>query len=79
MIEQGYTQSKAARSLGVDPASIRSWIRLYASVVNGSTTCLTDSDAFKAENHRLREENRRFPLEREIFKKAMVFCAKDQP
>ena len=77
--EQGYTQSKAAQSLGVDPASIRSWIRRYAPVLNGSTACPADSDALKAENHRLREENRRLLMEREILKKATVFFAKEQP
>ena len=37
VIEQGYTQKKAADSLGVDPASIRGWIRLYISTLNSSS------------------------------------------
>jgi transposase len=57
--EQGYTQAKAAESLGVDAASIRSWIRLYAPAVNGSTPPPTDAVALQAENRRLRDENRR--------------------
>ena len=77
--EQGYTQKKAADSLGVDPASIRGWIRLYTSTLNGSSPAPTDTKALQTENHRLREENRRLLMEREIFKKATVFFAKEQP
>ena len=77
--EQGYTQHKAALSLGVDAASIRAWIKLYAPVLHGSPVAPADSTALKVENHRLREENRRLLLEREILKKATVFFAKEQP
>jgi transposase len=76
--EQGYTQQKAAHSLGVDAASIRSWIRLYAPTPIASSKAPTDTTVLQAENHRLREENRRLLLEREILKKATVFFAKEQ-
>ena len=64
--EQGYTQTKAAHSLGVDAASIRGWIKLYAPALNGSSVAPTDPKALQTENHRLREENRRLLTEREI-------------
>jgi transposase len=77
--EQRYTQKQAAESLGVDPASIRLWIKLYAPIRNGSSKAPTEANALQAENHRLREENRRLRLEREILKKATAFFAKEQP
>lgn len=78
--EQGYTQKQAAESLGVDRASIRLWIKLYAPTLNGSSKAApTQASALQAENHRLREENRRLRLEREILKKATAFFAKEQP
>ena len=76
--EQGYSQQKAAHSLGVDAASIRAWIKLYAPNRNGSSVAPTEATALQVENHRLREENRRLLLEREILKKATVFFAKEQ-
>ncbi len=74
--EQGYTAAQAARSLGVDPASIRAWVRELPQA-SGPTS--DDPAALKAENARLREENRRLTLEREILKKATAFFAKELP
>ncbi len=31
--EQGYSVSKAANSLGVDPSSIRRWVRIFAAPI----------------------------------------------
>jgi len=80
--EQGYTQKRAAESLGVDAASIRAWIKRYSTTTNNNNTAASRSDAtssLQAENQRLREENRRLLMEREILKKATVFFAKEQP
>ena len=55
--EQGDSVSKAADSLGVDPSSIRRWVRSFAAPV----IVLPDASAeeFRRDNLRLREENRR--------------------
>jgi transposase-like protein len=74
--EQGYTAAQAAKSLGVDPASIRAWVR-ELSQASGPPS--DDPVALKAENARLREENRRLTLERESLKKATAFFAKELP
>jgi transposase len=76
--EQGYTQKQAAENLGVDPASIRSWIKLYSPARPASSAETADVAGLQAENRRLREENRRLLMEREILKKATAFFAKEQ-
>jgi transposase len=75
--EQGYSVAEAARSLGVDPGSIRGWLKNFASP--GSTPGAAVDGSLKAELQRLRQENKRLLLEREILKKATAFFAKEQP
>jgi len=74
--EQNYTVSEAAKSLGVDAASIRNWLKKFGSEVGGSAN---GDAALGAELRRLREENKRLRMEREILKKATAFFAKQQP
>ena len=74
--QQGYTVVQAAKSLGVEPASLRGWLKQYP--LDG--TPQPDSPAgLQAELRRLREENRRLLMEREILKKAAAFFAKESP
>jgi transposase len=71
--EQNYTVVEAAKSLGVDAASIRNWLKKFGSEVSGSPN---GEPALRAELRRLREENKRLLMEREILKKATAFFAK---
>jgi transposase len=75
--EHGYSVSKAADSLGVDPSSIRRWVRIFAA----TAVALPDASAeeLRRDNLRLREENRRLLMEREILKKATAFFARELP
>lgn len=75
--EQGYTQSEAARSLGINAKLISRWIIEYTN---------NDDKAFRGngklteeqlELRRLREENKRLKMEKEILKKATAFFAKE--
>lgn len=75
--QQGYTLTEAARSLGVDPATIRLWLQRFGE---GCEAAAPGSDAaLRSENVRLRKENAQLKMEREILKKAAAFFAKEQP
>ena len=73
--EQDYSVVEAAKSLGVDAASIRNWLKKFGSEVAGGN----GDSALRAEVRRLREENKRLLMEREILNKATAFFAKHQP
>ena len=74
--EQGYTVAEAARNLGVHATVLGRWKREFETVQDG-----TDGQPGKAsvrmELRRLREENKRLRMEREILKKAAAFFAKE--
>jgi transposase len=78
--EQGYSIPEAARSLGVDAANVRAWVETFSSndVDDGGVTP-SGEGALAAELRRLRKENARLLMEREILKKAAAFFAKEQP
>ncbi len=76
--EQGYTVKKAAQSRGVDPGSIRHWVRKFAPRPVAADRGAA-AEELRRENLRLREENRTLLMEREILKKATAFFAREQP
>jgi len=71
--EQGYTPVEAAKSLGVDPATLRFWLKKFPPATGAAAT----EGGLRAEVRRLREENKRLLMEREILKKATAFFAKE--
>lgn len=73
--EQGYTIVDAARSLGIDPSNLRGWMGKFADEVGVSPS---GPGALQAELRRLRKENARLLMERDILKKAAAFFAKEQ-
>ena len=74
--EQGYSIPDAAKSLGIDAANVRGWLEKFAGDAEAATS---GEGALKAELRRLRKENARLLMEREILKKAAAFFAKEQP
>jgi transposase len=74
--EQGYAVPEAARSLGVDQGSVRQWVEKFSAEAGPAPTA---DGALKAEVQRLRKENARLLMEREILKKAAAFFAREQP
>ena len=75
--EQGYKLSEAARNLGIDSSVLRRWKMQLET---------EGSDAFPGKGHmvpekeelaRLRKENKRLRMERDILKKAAAFFAKE--
>jgi transposase len=75
VVEQGYSVVEAARSLGVDDKTIRDWMAKYEGEVGPAPT---GEAALKQQLRRLKEENARLLMEREILKKAAAFFAKNQ-
>jgi transposase len=78
--EQGYSIPEAARSLGVDAANVRAWVEKLSSASSEDGGVVPSGEAaLKTELRRLRKENTRLLMEREILKKAAAFFAKEQP
>ena len=74
--DQGYTIQKAAESLGVSPGAIRAWVYSHAPAL-APPAADASPEQLQRENSRLREENRRLLMEREILKKATAFFARE--
>ena len=74
--EQGYSVAEAARSLGLYASLVRSWKLKYAPEAKNGAAKMAESD--QEELGRLREENRRLRMERDILKKATAFFANER-
>lgn len=70
--EQGYTATQAARSLGVGVNLIHNWRRILLEKEEPLDT--NEQEELK----RLREENKRLRMERDILKKATAFFANEK-
>lgn len=73
---QGYQVSEVARNLGLHPNVLGRWKR-ELEVQEGEAAAFGGSAAMQLELKRLRKENKRLQMEREILKKAAVFFAKE--
>lgn len=67
---------EAARNLGIDARTLSGWIKKFAGQ---GDLALTREEEMAAELQRLRKENARLQMERDILKKAAAFFAKEQP
>ena len=74
--EQGYKITEAARNLGVDSNVLGRWKREFEGGGKDASGLQSES-VMEAELNRLRKENKRLKMEREILKKAAVFFAKE--
>jgi transposase len=78
VLEKGYTHRQAADNLGISLSALGRWVRAEqgpAAVSTSKSAGLNLSD--QDELTRLRKENERLRMEREILKKAAVFFAKE--
>jgi len=75
--EQGYSKAEAARNLDINPGLLGKWIREAEKddglAFRGNGKLTPD----QLEVRRLKEENRKLKMEREILKKAAVFFAQE--
>lgn len=75
--EKGYSYAEAARQLGITDAQLRNWKKQLEA--EGAQAFPGNGNAIEVEVQRLRDENKRLLLERDILKKAMAFFAKECP
>jgi transposase len=73
--EPGNTMRQVARDLGVSYESVRKWVH-QADVDEGRKDGLTSEE--REELRRLRKENHRLRIERDILKKAAAFVAREE-
>ena len=74
--EQGYSVAEAARSLGIAASTLGRWKRKYETEKSEGGDSISQSQ-LRIELRRLRTENKRLQIEREILKKAAAFFAKE--
>lgn len=73
-MEQGYSRREAGRSLGVDAKMLGRWVRESEADTGQAFRGHGQLTPEQAKLRQLKEENRRLKLEKEILKKATVFC-----
>ena len=75
--EQGYSQREAARSLDINANMLGRWIKEFEADEGQSFRGNGRLTPEQAEIRKLREENRKLKMEKDILKKATVFFAKE--
>ncbi len=75
--KQGYNLAEAARNLGIDRRMLGRWVKEFeqdeSEAFRGNGKLTTEQEELR----RLRDENRRLKMERDILKKATAFFAKE--
>ena len=78
--EQGYTQEKAAKELGITSVTLRTWLRKRGllepvQVVEPDYAASTDPKLLRARIRELEKRLKRAETEKEILKKATAYFA----
>jgi transposase len=79
VLSKGYSIIEAANSLGISESALRKWIRAEkgGNTINNGSPSNQLSLSEHEELLRLRKENTRLKMEREILKKASAFFAQE--
>jgi transposase len=77
VIDQGYSCAEVARRLGVCENNVNRWVRLHRERSESESTDGLSREQMETELKRLRKENKRLEMEREILKKAAAFFANE--
>ena len=75
VLDEGHTVGRVARDLDLTESALRNWVdHARADRTKGRTGVTTEE---RDELRRLRKENRRLRVERDVLKKAAAFFAKE--
>ncbi len=77
VVEQGYSSNEVGRRLGVNQTNVSRWVREYRQENDPPVDGAASRSELEVENKRLRKENQRLQMERDILKKAAAFFAKE--
>jgi transposase len=75
--ERGYSCSEVARRLGINHTNVSRWVRHYRDQLESPPQKSGSLREIEDEVKRLRKENKRLLMEREILKKAAAFFANE--
>ena len=76
VFEQGYSCTEVARRLGISQSNVSRWVRAHRDQLKNKTESGSPQN-MDVEIKRLRKENKRLLMEREILKKAAAFFANE--
>jgi transposase len=77
VLDHGYSCNEVARRLGINPSNVTRWVREHERDNEPTVEGGASRKEMEAELRRLRKENKRLQMEREILKKAAAFFAKE--
>ena len=77
VVEQGHSSAEVGRRLGVSENNVNRWVRQYRDKNESASADGLTREQLEAELKRLRKENKRLEMEREILKKAAAFFANE--
>ena len=75
--EQGYSANEVGRRLGINQSNVSRWVREFRKGLSDCGEGGISLRELEAEVKRLKKENLRLQMEREILKKAAAFFAKE--
>jgi len=77
VLNQGYSANEVARRLGINQTIVSRWVREFRQDNDPPVEGGASRVDLETENKRLRKENQRLQMEREILKKAAAFFANE--
>jgi transposase len=77
VIDQGYSCAEVARRLGVSDNNVNRWVREFRQRNEIQSADGLSREEMETELKRLRKENKRLEMERDILKKAAAFFANE--